>query len=126
MTEQKSALVTEWPPIEWDNDDYPTEASIEKFRNFKGLGRDTAAFVRRELKKCIEANCASYCSSYEEIGGVDLLDRPIIKGRFSTGGWAGAEELIVAFKSNIFTSRYLWQWRRGGHYVFEFPKEDEK
>lgn len=109
-----------WPVIEWD-DCYPTDESIDAAERF--LKEDSldfhgaAAWLLTELPKCA-ANC---CASCEVTDSTDILDHPVKRIEFSTGGWSGAEEIMGLIESRFDLRHFMFSWQRGGHYVFEVP-----
>ena len=44
--------------------------------------------------------------------------------RISTGGWSGNEDIIDAVKKSDFCFLFWEEWKRGGHFVFEFSVKD--
>lgn len=115
-------MLREWPPIEWDDDGYPTEESLQRLRALSPLSfvpdEVTCAYLRATLAECAERCCASY----DEERGTSFATRdPVIRCLFSTGGWSGAEDLIDALLGNSWISYFHAEWCRGGHYVFEVP-----
>lgn len=107
----------EWQPIEWD-DGYPTDESLEYYENVRSFGFEgSGEFLVDTLKTCV-GNC---CAFYRERNGKDTFGKSVLLIDFSTGGWSGAEDIISIIQRNIFLSRYMLSWRRGGHYVFEIP-----
>lgn len=118
-------IAREFPPIEWDGDGYPTDASLAALEAVGATAfspAEAARYLRQELAACAE-NCVA---SYEERPASDILDRPCIHGHFSTGGWSGAEDLIVALLGKFWIAHLQFQWNRGGHYIFQFPAEADR
>lgn len=113
-----------WPEIEWE-DGYPTTESLDRLiaLPYHHLSEDFSedAYLRRTLS-VVGDHCVA---SYEEEPATDILGNPVIHGKFSTGGWSGAEELIAAIEGKMFLDKRILSWRRGGHYVFEFKCEDD-
>ena len=107
-----------WPQIDWDDDGYPTEESLNSLTGVPLDFKSAAQFVRIELARCAEHCCASY---KEEAAVDDNFDEPIVKAYFSTGGWSGAEELMGLISSRFDARHFMAQWNKGGHYIFEFP-----
>lgn len=110
------------PAIEFD-DCYPTDESMEVARAYMGdpepkHWNDAPRWIRATLSDCAE-NC---CADYDEEEDTDIMGRPIIRARFSTGGWSGAEDIIRLIEGDFFCAQHMVQWRRGGHYIFEFKK----
>ncbi len=108
------------PDIEWE-DGYPTEESVSAVENKietapSECWEDMERWIRDTLRNCA-ANC---CAFYEEEEGTSRLGHSVIKCYFSTGGWSGAEEVIGIIENDVFLSRFMEQWNRGGHYIFEF------
>ena len=60
----------------------------------------------------------------EEDATDDLLHRPVRRYLVSTAGWSDNEWLVGAMEENwMFWARCWVQSRRGGHYIFEHPRE---
>ncbi len=76
---------------------------------------EAARYLRQELSKCAE-HC---CASYGEESATDILGKPSLHLHFSTGGWSGAEDLMVALLGKFWIEYLQIQWNRGGHYIFE-------
>ncbi len=111
-------MMENWPEIEWDDDGYPTDDSLAAIKDLKLDFVEAAKFLRRELKRCSE----SCCAYYEENTVLDEdIDEDVVRADFSTGGWSGAEDLINTIFRRFDTKHFSVSWRRGGHYVFEFP-----
>jgi len=113
-------MIEQYPPIEWDEDGYPTEASLAALRavdNMAFVPGEAERYLRQELAQCAERCCASY----EEEPAVNIVDKPVLHLRFSTGGWSGAESLMAELLRKFWIDHLLAQWNRGGHYIFEVP-----
>jgi len=53
-------------------------------------------------------------------------NKRVLRYNISTAGWSGNEYIIRAMQSHSFLWHITWvQSRRGGHYIFEIPLEDE-
>ena len=108
--------MSEWPAIEYDDDGYPTDESMEAVEAMPIDFAGAPAFVRAALANCAE-NCCAY---YDEAPAESTSGRPVIHASFSTGGWSGAESVIYLIERRPDTSHSMLSWHRGGHYVFEF------
>lgn len=106
-----------WPEIEYDDDGYPTDESIAAVAALPLDFKEARSFARRELERCAEMCCASY----NEDAAEDIVGKKVIHASFSTGGWSGAETLMGLMQSRRDIAHAMLSWRRGGHYVFEFP-----
>lgn len=108
--------MSDWPDIEWDDDGYPTEDSIEAVRALPFDFQQAAPWLRHNLAACAQNNC----SFYAEQPSQTFMEEPCTLVSFSTGGWSGAEELIALIEGRFDCGYYMLSWRRGGHYEFEF------
>jgi hypothetical protein len=106
-----------WPAIEYDDDGYPTDESLDAIRGLPLDFEKARDFVKAALWDC-EENC---CASYSAEPAKSITGKLVTHVYFSTGGWSGAETLIALIESRPDTSMPMIQWRRGGHYIFEFP-----
>ena len=105
--------MTTFPHLEWDDNGYPTEASVDAVARSDVFlsDKEAGAWLRRELARCAELTCASY----DEEDTTDWSGRPITHLSFSTGGWSGAETLIDVIEARLFDlGRAMVQWCRGG------------
>jgi hypothetical protein len=90
---------------EFDGDGYPTEATLKAIATWDATDtRGLLDFIR---------------------GAWHYPERARVDGRtytFSTGGWSGNEELLLALRANSAAWLFTWQEsRRGGHHVFAVP-----
>jgi hypothetical protein len=113
----KDKMMEQWPEIEYDDDGYPTDESIAAIESLPLDFKKARMFAKRELERCAEICCASY----DEDNAIDIVGKPVIHASFSTGGWSGAETLIGLIQRRHDIAHSMLSWRRGGHYVFEFP-----
>lgn len=106
-----------------DTDGYPTDAALDRVRDWKGPPWQPLMEFVRELWWSPEWG---FHGPEENFDRLDPLDRPLIRYRLSTGGWSGNESLIAAMQANyVFWTLCWWSSRRGGHYVFHMLAEQE-
>lgn len=105
-----------WPAIEYEAC-YPVDEDFSEFTRDKlDLSFDDAGeWLLRELPRAAEHMCCSCWITR----GKNIMDRPVHRIHFSTGGWSGAESIIRLIERRIDLHRLMLSWRRGGHYVFE-------
>lgn len=104
-----------------DDDGYPTIAAIEIIKHWSY--EDLRGWFGL-IKSIWYLNSWGW-SEGEEAHDYDK-DRKVYRYHISTAGWSGNESLIHAMKENEYMCWSLtWvQSRRGGHYIFELPAED--
>jgi hypothetical protein len=110
--------VSAWPGIEYDgaypiDEDFADWTSTDPPLSFSLAGE----WLLRELPRA----CEHMCCSCHITRGKSLMDRPVHRIHFSTGGWSGAESIIALINRRVDLERLMLTWRRGGHYVFEVP-----
>ena len=105
--------------IEWDNDGYPTEESLERLG--KILNAD-------DYEKAYEA----FWSALKENTYGDMMcgkTKKEVRGeikevwQYHTGGWSGNEDIIRVLQDSPFWGLYLDRYDAGGHYYFKPKKE---
>jgi hypothetical protein len=101
-----------------DEEGYPTTEFLSWLRD---LSIDNVMHPHRVLDTIKSAwEYADWGWRKEE--AVDDFKKPVIRYHVSTGGWSGNEEIINALRLNpCFWPLYWHSARRGGHYVFEIP-----
>jgi len=101
--------------IEWDEDGYPTEESLdrlEKELNSKDFHRAIKAFY-----EALKENFYDYCGSNK----IEINGETVEVWAYHTGGWSGNESIINVLKKSWVFDLLLIRYDRGGHYYFE-PK----
>ena len=92
-----------------DEDGYPYEKDLKRIETWKYKFSILMDFVKERWK-------------YVDIA----WDQDGKKFEISTMGWSGNEEIIDALMSNHIFWLFCWvQSTRGGHYIFEMPKEEK-
>jgi hypothetical protein len=106
-----------------DEEGYPTTEFLSWLRD---LSIDNVMHPHRVLATIKSAwEYADWGWRKEE--AVDDFKKPVIRYHVSTGGWSGNEEIISALRqSPYFWSLYWYSSRRGGHYVFEIPRNQRE
>lgn len=108
-------------PLEVDDDDYPTDATLRAVRNYSGSVLEFFATLKSIW------HLASW-GWHEENGfqfGFRKKDYKVRRFHISTAGWSGNESLIEAMRGNYFLWHFSWvQERVGGHYIFEVREKD--
>lgn len=109
--------------LEWDENGYPTDASLDAFANFDGAVGFTkwGPFVAN-LPSIMEGCPYSFVTSEwvepHNDGNKELLVS------YHTRGWSGAEEIIDKILENTaINALYYAKWERGGHYYFLVPAD---
>jgi len=102
-----------------DEDGYPTDAALEIVRRWNWT--DPEGWFR------FIKNIWSYTDwgwHESEVKHEFTEGKMVFRYNLSTAGWSGNESLIRAMQDNDFLWWMVWtQSRKGGHYIFEFPKE---
>lgn len=108
--------MSDWQ-IEWDDDGYPTEESLERFSSAPLDFMKAARFVVEEIGGC--ENTYARAEVYDGKSGI--TGAPVKKVVFATIGWSGNEELIHAAIMRLDVNHFLRQWNAGGLWQFEVP-----
>lgn len=108
--------------IEWDEDGYPTEKSLQELQK---------AVQQRNSEKALRAFYLALCEHAKHIGycGVTICE---VRGEtlrvweYHTHGWSGNEEIIHCLEQSPFWHWLLERYDAGGHYYFslEFAPSD--
>ena len=98
------------PFAEFDDDGYPTEASLAAIASFEGSPREFVEFTT-----------ALYRNGFVKVEDiVDDFARPAKRITYITGGWSGCESVISCIEdATVFNMRFWASSHRGGMYVFE-------
>lgn len=100
--------------IEWTDDGYPTEASLQRLRQ---------ALQDKDVTRCIEAfygalkeNRWGWCGPER----VEVRAEYIDVWAYHTGGWSGNEAILNVLQE---AAPWLWamaleRWDKGGHFYF--------
>lgn len=110
--------MSNWPEIEYE-DCYPVDEDFADWTSTQPplSFKDAGEWLLRELPRAAEYMCCS-CRITR---GKDIMDKPVHRIHFSTGGWSGAESIIRLIGRRVDLKHLMLSWRRGGHYVFEVP-----
>ena len=107
--------------IEWDEDGYPTEESLEQLEKV----------LNGDLKKAIKAFYAALKENYYGDSAVGLTKKEV-RGEerevweYHTFGWSGNEAIISTLSQFPLWSVYLERYDAGGHYYFKPWNEVKK
>jgi len=106
-----------------DSDGYPTDEALDIIREW------TFQMSDRDLFEFIKSIWWMPDWGWKECEAID--ERTGEKSYcyyISTGGWSGNESIIQAMQENkwMFWHMHWVQSRRGGHYIFELRKEDDR
>ena len=100
--------------IEWDEDGYPTEESLEQLEKV----------LNGDLKKAIKAFYAALKENYYGDSAVGLTKKEV-RGEerevweYHTFGWSGNEAIISTLSQFPLWSLCLERYDAGGHYYFK-------
>lgn len=105
-----------------DKDGYPDDDDLKRVKDWDAIADPKGLFL-------FVADLWKY-DDYKKmsVGRHGFLkDREVIRLEFHTGGWSGNEDLMDALLNGNGVmgvgDMFLNEWRRGGHYYFEIPKE---
>lgn len=100
-------------------DGYPDDDDLAIIREWD-VAKDAMGLV-----KFIENHWAYAMAGYFKIKtGKNKLGHSIWRVNMDTAGWSGNESIIDALQQNAMFWIACWESsRRGGHYVFEIPKD---
>lgn len=102
--------------VEWDDDGYPLEESLDELAAHPLDFKAAARFVVDVL-----GEGGRYSAARVHDGKDGFTGAPIKFVSFSTGGWSGNEALIGTVISRPDIGHFLQQWNAGGHYLFQVP-----
>lgn len=111
-----------FPAVEYE-ESYPVDEDFAEITALDPPLSFTAAadWLLSELPRASE-NMPCFC---DLVRAKDrFTKKSIIRIRFSTGGWSGAESILSLIERRVDLSYHMESWRRGGHYVFEVPAPD--
>ena len=104
--------------IEWTEDGYPTEASLERLRK---------ALQDEDTHKAIEAFYAALRENrWPDWCGPERVEvRGEVKDvwAYHTGGWSGNEDIISVLHESWLWGLLLERYDTGGHFYFKPPEE---
>jgi hypothetical protein len=106
-----------------DEEGYPTTEFLSWLRD---LSIDNVMHPREVMATVKSAwNYADWGWRVEETK--NDLGKPVARYYISTGGWSGNEAIINALQRNpCFWPLYWYSSRRGGHHVFEIPRNQRE
>jgi len=102
--------------IEWDDDGYPTEESLERLRQAIN-DDDTKKAIKAFYAALKENHWPDWCGPEQIEKHGELMD---VWG-YHTGGWSGNESIIEVLQDSIWFHLFLQRYDRGGHYYFDPP-----
>ena len=94
-------------------DDYPTREELQAILDFEGTPAEFVEYI----------NSIWWAEGFTVSNGRDDLRGSVKRCRLSTWGWSGNEDIMTVLDQTWF--RMLWwkQSNRGGHYIYEVPKD---
>lgn len=101
-----------------DPDGYPTNEELERIEKWPiaGCWSDWFEFIRT----CWWSPDWGW---HEEDAIDELYNKPVRRYSISTGGWSGNEDIIDAMRKSVICWTMTWvQSRRGGHFIFQVPR----
>lgn len=100
----------------FDEHNYPTEETLETIKTWPwGEYVGLVGFLEEAVCKPYGSVCV-----HESTG---ILNEPVLKVRFVTGGWSGNEDIIAALHANFGFWLTCWEsTTRGGLWTFEVPR----
>lgn len=101
--------------IEWDQDSYPTDKTIERLSQGTQSQTECCEFLaslRDQLEPCIYASVTT--CTIERDNSYEIC--------VSTGGWSGVEAIIDEIRKwPLCNMMYFHAWERGGHFTWRIP-----
>ena len=104
--------------IEWTEDGYPTEASLERLRK---------ALRDQDVRKAVEAFYAALKENrWPNFCGPERVE---VRGEvmevwgYHTGGWSGNEDIIGVLQESWMWGWLLERYDAGGHYYFKLKPD---
>lgn len=96
-----------------DGDGYPTKAELQRILKFKGTPAEFVDYI----------DSIWWDRGFMVKDGRNDFREPVKRLYLSTWGWSGNEDIIGVLHQTWF--RLLWwkQYSRGGHYIYEIPKD---
>lgn len=92
---------------------YPDDAMVKEIELI--CANDAERWIREVLPVIWELIPHAFVRTSET---TDIMDRPAVEIRLSTGGWSGAESVIYAVLRNLWLARFCREQRQGGGYTF--------
>ena len=102
--------------IEWDNDGYPTEESLEKLEEV--LNSSDIKKTRETFYSALEENYYTY-EGFVGITEVEVRGELTKVWQYHTGGWSGNEDIIGVLQQSWLWYLLLERYDSGGHYYFK-------
>lgn len=107
--------------IEWTEDGYPTEESLQELEKSIENSLKTKDFQKafKIFYGALKENCFDCCGEEQvEVRG-EILD---VWG-YHTEGWSGNEIIINTLKKSWLFDFFLERYDKGGHYYFTLIKD---
>lgn len=108
--------------IEWDENGYPTEESLERLEEALKIGKSADEW-KRAVNVFYEAVKENVYSDYCGPERVEVRGETKDVWGYHTGGWSGNEDIINVLKRSCLWGSLIERYDSGGHYYFK-PKEE--
>jgi hypothetical protein len=113
--------------IEFDEDLYPTDESVEAM--IDALSKAVLGDGHRSLaRSCFDAFVKGCFYASGGLAVVDVRGEAMLVYEFHTGGWSGCETFIWAMKEmrSMVWMMYFERMDSGGHYYLDLASDEEK
>lgn len=110
--------------IEWDDDGYPIEESLEKLQKVLNRSNKSPEDFREAIAAFYSALKENY---YDACGPAEIEVRGKMEKvwEYHTYGWSGNESIINVLRESPLWAIFLERYDGGGHYYFEPEPEFE-
>jgi len=101
--------------IEWTDDGYPTESSLQRLR--KALKTNNIQKAKKVFYLALRENHYDWCGPEK----IEVRGEVIDVWGYHTGGWSGNEDIISVLSESWLWHYLLERYDSGGHYYFKHP-----
>lgn len=108
------------PPPASEDGSYLDDDWLDALRRRPFTAKEAAQFLVRDFPTAVGL---MWCPSVGVTEATSELGESVVRVRFATGGWSGAEELIGIVLEHFWMRHFYVLWRAGGLYIFEVGKE---